>query len=363
MTAVIVETFKIALLGFDERSSEMMRLIFQGPGKQCCTISPAQDASAAIINLDAVNGHAMWQEYRKHHPTSQVILMAMKEPEQHDAIYLRKPVRQDDLLMALRGLTHKRKPAGLEDGTTWCATPKQPLQQASTAVVASATLSESSYYEPQEYLQGELSNAMGFAQRKESAMALTVLSGSVSHEIILAPSLNRVIHHMDDAQLAQLCSTPLCLLNVSARRCSSQELTTLAHEIELQAVGEIPDAFFWKVGYHTSLGRLPAGTNTAPPIYVSRWPNYTRLYTVPHAMRITALLIERPRPMPLVAKVLGIGVAEVFSFYCAAHAIGVSGVSKREADLLVQHEPAPPRQHGLFGRLLNRLKDIARIDA
>lgn len=362
MTTVVAGV-PIALLGFDERSREMMRLIFQGPGKHCCAITSEQEASAAIINLDAVNGQALWQAYRSQYPAAQVILMAMKEPAQHDAIFLRKPVRQDDLLLALRGLANKRKPPALESGASWCVVPKQPLQQSLLSAGEGPGQSTANFYEPQQYLQGELNNAMGFAQRKETAMALTVASGSLSHEIILAPGLNRVIHRMDDMQLAQLCSTPLCLLNVSARRCSPPELALLSQDIAQQGVGELPEAFFWRVAFHTSLGRLPTGTQSELPMYVTRWPNYTRLLPVPHAMRMTALLLDRPRPMPLVAKVLGVTLSEVCSFYCAAQAIGMAGVSQREADLMVQHEPAPPRQHGLLGRLLNRLKDIARIDA
>ena len=133
---------------------------------------------------------------------------------------------------------------------------------------------------------------------------------------------------------------------------------------QTKGLGESVEVFLWKVARLTSNGRLPVGMESSASVYLSHWPNFTRLPSTENAMRIAALLTEQPRPLPLVAKVLNIPKRDVFSFYCACHAIGLAGVSQRSIDNIIQTEvPSPPRQHGLFGRLLNRLKDIGNTAA
>ncbi len=47
------------------------------------------------------------------------------------------------------------------------------------------------------------------------------------------------------------------------------------------------------------------------------WPTLTRLASIPHALRIAALLYDHPYPLADAARLLGIEQRYVFAFYSA----------------------------------------------
>jgi len=359
-------SLKVALLGFDERSRETMRLIFDGPGKQCCTLTDEAHAEAGIINLDNIDGLSLWQRFRQHHPTQPLVIMSMKDPCADDALFLNKPVSQEQLLSTMQKLIEEcRTSAAVEMkmavGTTVTKPVAPPPKQ---HTIATETLKDEDFYNPQDFLQGELQTLVETSREKEISVKLNVTSSDAEHEIFLMTDLNRVVHRLSTTQLAQLCGTPAFLLELTARRLGHKASLALEIEAHQKKLGEPLQSFLWRVARYTSYGRLPLGTDITSSAYLAHWPNFTRLPANDNAMRIAALLVEKPRPLPLVAKVLNIPLREVFSFYSAAHALGMAGISQRDIDRTLQTEaPSPPRQHGLFGRLLGRLKEIGNTDS
>jgi hypothetical protein len=117
------------------------------------------------------------------------------------------------------------------------------------------------------------------------------------------------------------------------------------------------DAFSWKLASWTSKGRYPQDIDYRLPIYLSHWPNFTRLLITPHALRIAALLNQGPRTMGNIAELLNIEPQHVFVFISAAYAIGIAGQARRMADNLVQPpELAPDKSPGSLGRFMNKLR-------
>ena len=356
----------VALLGFDERSRETMRLIFHGPGKRCCVLVDEEHAEAGIINLDSVDGRTLLEGFRQRYPGRPIIIMAVKDPGVNDVVFLNKPISQIELLSAVQTLAKERRASSevvMEQAVgAEAAVPVSPAPKKVASVAD--TLKDEDFYDPLQFLQGELQSILESIKHKEIVVKLEVMSSGAAHKIFLIPSLNRVVHQLSKAQLAQLCGTPAFLLELTAKRYSPKDSLSLELSVRQKKLGEPVDTFLWRVARYTSYGRLPLGTDISLPTYLSCWPNFTRLPSSNNAMRIAALLVEQPRPLPLVAKVLGIPLRDVFLFYSAAHAIGLAGISQRSVDHLLQTEtPSPPRQHGLFGRLLKRLKDIGNAAA
>jgi len=339
-----------------------MRLIFGGPGKQCCTLTNEAHAEAGIINLDHVDGLSLWQGFRQHHPTRPLVIMSMKDPCADDALFLNKPVSQEQLLSTMQKLIEEcRTSAEIEMKMTVGTTVTKPVAPPpKQPVIATETLKDDDFYNPQEFLQGELQTLVESSRQKEITVKLNITSSDAEHEIyLLMPDLDRVVHRLSTTQLAQLCGTPAFLLQLTTKRLGHKASLTLEIEAHQKKLGEPLQSFLWRVARYTSYGRLPLGTDITSPAYLAHWPNFTRLPANDNAMRIAALLVEKPQPLPLVAKVLNISLREVFSFYSAAHALGIAGISQRDIDKTLQAEPpSPPRQHGLFGRLLGRLKEI-----
>ncbi len=118
------------------------------------------------------------------------------------------------------------------------------------------------------------------------------------------------------------------------------------------------DSFLWKLACWTSKGRYPQDIDYKLPVYLSHWPNFTRLLITPHALRIAALLIRGPRTMINVAETLHIKPEFVFVFISAAYALGLAGQARRLADNLVQPpEITPSKGQELLGRFINRLRN------
>lgn len=352
----------VVLLGFDERSQETMRLVFHGPGKRCCVLVDEEQAETGIINMDSVDGPTLLENFRQHYPGRPIIIMAFKDPCIDNVIFLNKPVSQVELLSAIQILTKecrassnvvKEKVVGAESAVSSVS----PAHKKSPNIAD--TLKDEDFYDPHQFLQGELQVILESIKNKEQLIKLNVISSGATHEIFLIPSLNRVLHQLSTAQLAQISSTPVFLLELTSKRYNPKDSLSLELKVREKNLGESIETFLWRITRYTSYGRLPVGTDISRPAYLSYWPNFTRLPTSNNAMRIAALLVEQPRSLPLVAKVLGISLKDVFSFYSAACAIGLAGISQRNIDQLLHAETPPrPRQHSLFGRFFNRLKDI-----
>ena len=117
------------------------------------------------------------------------------------------------------------------------------------------------------------------------------------------------------------------------------------------------EAFMWKLACWTSKGRYPDDIDYRLPVYLSHWPNFTRLLITPHALKIAALLIQGPRTMGNIAQMLKIKPQYVFVFISAAHAIGLANQAKRVADSLVQPPDVKPNKaKGLLSKIMSKLR-------
>ncbi len=117
------------------------------------------------------------------------------------------------------------------------------------------------------------------------------------------------------------------------------------------------EAFMWLISLWSSRGRVPVGTEILKPVFLMQWPNLTRLASIPHAVRIAALLYEHPYPLAQAARLLSIEQRYVFAFYSASKAIGLANVSRRQIDHTFA--PDPPQAHknqSILSKLLGKLK-------
>jgi hypothetical protein len=124
------------------------------------------------------------------------------------------------------------------------------------------------------------------------------------------------------------------------------------------------DAFLWKVALFTSKGRLPRGVDLEQGFFLKRWPGMTRLMLPPHAMRIAAMLTQRPYSLFDVARQMNVRQQYVFAFVSAAHALGLIGQQPLMAERQTEPESAQlsavtkPERQSLFKKILSRLKFV-----
>jgi hypothetical protein len=160
----------------------------------------------------------------------------------------------------------------------------------------------------------------------------------------------RVLVDAGDRQLRPYCTLPDATLEVDLQLHDYEKPTTGRKEYTLYS-------FVWQLALWASRGRLPAGTSLSQPIYLRRWPNFSRLVVTPHALAIAALWTKQPRSLIDTAVSLNIPQRYVFAFYSAASAVQLAGETRRAVDTFIA-PPAieRPLNRGLFSRLLNTLR-------
>ena len=167
---------------------------------------------------------------------------------------------------------------------------------------------------------------------------------------------------MSNKQLHAFCGLPKSLMNSRIYRRNEKETKIIQDRIETDGRGMSFESFLWKVALYTSQGRLPQGVKLEDAARLNHWPNLTRLYPVAGSVRITTLMVNQPRSLPLIAKVLKIPAARVFAFYSAAYAIGIATGNQNVIEVDNHCMPQRHRDHGLFGSILKRLKKNSDSD-
>lgn len=389
MTETQVKPVRIGAIGMDQRQRNTLRVLFSSKCNNHYLLVEESSAELYILDLDGYNGTNLWREFRQRHPGQPTILVSLKEQpiaDQHTQ-FVRKPIPVQTLIDAIERQCHL---AGLIAATDTQVTPEPPepppAEEPTPAVEAepanevapqgrpgarkAASLMKSglerafvgtspdidpddpkqvakAYYNPDHYLQGHLQQALNLAVRYNRNVAI---EGPWPAMELLVEE-HRIVVDVEERRLRSHCTLPDATLEVTLRTFDGKgKLDGDSHSYSMQSL-------FWKVALWASRGRLPEGTSLTKPIYLRRWPNFTRLDVIPYALAIAALWAEQPRSLIDTAKHLEIPQRYVFAFYSAAKSLTLAGETRRAVDTLL----APPEieasgQRGLFGRLLDRLR-------
>lgn len=116
------------------------------------------------------------------------------------------------------------------------------------------------------------------------------------------------------------------------------------------------ESFMWLISLWSSRGRIPHGINLHQPVYLLQWPNLTRLASIPHSVRIAALLYDQPYPLIEAAKKLRIEQRYVYAFYSACKAIGLAKESQRSIDqMFVPEHHKQSKNKSILSKLFKKL--------
>jgi hypothetical protein len=372
----------IGTIGMDQRQRETLRLLFSRKCENRYHLVEESSARIFMLDLDGYGGEERWREFRQSHPDQPLILISLKAHSTNDpdAVFVRKPIPIQSLIDAIEQqslrLTQDTEHPTLSTASATASTPentpqpaKKParikpaarkaasimdasLEQAFIGTApdidpADPDLAEKIYYNPEHYLQGHLQQALNLAVRHNRNVAIE--GPWPTMELIIEQHQFRV--SIKERRFRSHCTLPDATLRVSLRQFDG------AGEISEDTLTYALPTLFWKVALWASRGRLPEGTSLTQPIYLRRWPNFTRLEVTPYAFAIAALWAEQPRSLLDTARHLLIPQRYVFAFYSAAKSLQLAGETRRAADTLLKPpEITASRQRGLLGRLLDRLR-------
>jgi len=365
---------RVTTIGLDERSQEVLRIAFSSAAKGSCILSDDAAADVVICNMDSSNAKSLWDKNSVQHPDRPVVVISIKNPQLENSIYVSKPINVTTLISSIKQAHLNRGELFFSKVSTATATHTQqhshsmPLQSRTTQNKNKAVeeppvpdgqwQDESdtviSYYSPTDFLQGKLQEAFSLAQSKKTAVQLSIkLNGNWSN-ITTDPTHNKVISEINNEELKSLCTTPICCIDTRSKLVNNNDF--FEHSKSDQSIIEdTSEQFLWKIALWTSAGRLPKGMTPTHLIRLDHWPNLTRLIQSPNDIRISALLTEQPGAPALIAKVLGIPITHVFSFYAASHALGLTtSAARNSAHKSSFSIPQKSKHHSLFGKILNK---------
>lgn len=385
----------VALHGMDDRSCKIMMMFLQGPCRGAAMVIDDDEADIDIFDGDTPASKKLLSQHLEAERQKPTIVLSLHDFQYEGVLQIRKPVKTDAMLSALneakilRANFAKKKGQKLAALATVEAEEEEPeseTQLLKTYVIDQderkktskhqtamrfdekgfqayiGSLSDidvndpaqfaNASYDPKDYFQGYIQSAFMVCRAKGQIMQLQ----SGWKPIMIFPHTHEIWLDADDPQLRAFAGIKLNPSSASKMAISPVNAQTMGLGGSLDKFQSM-DAFLWKLACWTSKGRYPHLIDYSQPVYLKSWPNFTRLLITPHALRIAALLIQGPRTLTNVARVLDIKPQYVFVFASAAYALGLMGQAKREADNLVQQpEVKSGKGQGLLSRIMNKLR-------
>ncbi len=399
------EMLKVVLSGMDERTRKTLTLYLHGPCKAAgVTIVDFLEADLEIIDADLREGRLLLSKRFSETLHRPLIVLSLQEISREGVFYIKKPVQVESMLAALDKIrTQLRqlqqncsiasaKPGLLKEkeSSTNSRTPPITNHQVSeptkkqlevdasernksakhqTAMqlsdkgfsVLSAGLEpldinnieqlKRAAYNPKEYFQGFVQSAIKVAKDRDQVLQLH----TGWKLMLILPRSNEIWLDADDKQLR-------AFSGLAINKNSSKKMSISWPDPKLILNGALDkfqsmEAIVWKLACWTSKGRYPKHIDIERPVYLKHWPNLTRLLVTPHALRIAALLIDKPVAPIEIARLLHIKPEYVFVFISAASALSLLKQSDRDADTVIEPpELKPSRNKSLLGRIISKLR-------
>ncbi len=406
---------KVAIHGMDGRSYKMMVMFLQGPCKGSAAVVNDEEAQVDIIDADVKNAKTLIEKRKKLNPERPLIVLSLQARSSDDIIFVQKPIQTESMRAALKKarqiLEVSKKKAALKQhyASVVRSNREKPDNAAGPRMVTrvhrqspdektepekkvfintdeqkktskhqtAIHLDEKGFsafiglvsgagvdyndpaaikaasYNAKQYYQGYVQSAFKLAQAKKRIVQLN----SGWRPLVIFPMTREIWVDADDKQLRAFSSVPINTIS-GAKSITVTPFDPKKHNLssDLDKFQSM-EAFIWKLAIWTSKGRYPEGIDIERPVYLKRWPNFTRLMISPHSLRITALLMDGPRSLINITQVLNIKPQYVFAFFSAAYATGLAGQAERKADVMIApSKPKPSKKKGLLTHIMRKLR-------
>ncbi len=392
------QPIKIVMIGFNNRALKSFEIFFQNKCSGDFVISGDHgEFPITIVDLDAVNGMKNLPGLRERYREQIILALSILDHDDDQCIVsIKKPLNYKDLMQHLanikkvitnndRTLFQTRSNGGggetvvdknvAEPGSTKPAFRNVSVSH-STAAASLMTMKSDLHfvgsnqdidltdesvrdkilYSPNQRYQSSVVKAVNHARKVNKIVEMICLNTC----IVIDPEKNIVITVAGDSLLR-----PICLLGVEKvdsliefdGKYNVDRILKFTNAKKQDLREWSIEAFIWKVVLWSSRGCIPESFDINTPVFLLDWPNFPRLENFPHAMRISALLVQKATIPSEIAKQLNIPQRYVFSFLSAVQAIGMLRVSLRKADRFIELRSIPKKvaSKSLLKKLLGRL--------
>jgi len=220
--------------------------------------------------------------------------------------------------------------------------------------LAQNKLKDSIYFSTDQYLVFFLKKQLTENYPPGCAIHISV----AAHQIILYPDEGMALTNLSSRRFSSIAimkSENNKMYKLNLEKNTDMAAAQSAADGQLQPISI--DKLLWSLAVLTARGRLPKGTSVNKKYRLHAWPNLTRLYKIPNAMRIASLWIKNPSSLNEIISSLGVNDEDVFSFYTAAYVLGLLSETEVKAENAgVAIAPKENKKRGLFGAILRYLK-------
>ncbi len=382
---------KIAIHGVPQSTHKMLCVFFKQISEHIKIVNDADSPDVDLIDIDFAGADKILAKQRAEHPERILVIVSLKNKPntiEHDYLFLKKPLTRDGIIQVImqcqlqlksppiqKEIEAAPKSSALHAKVSPAATdktPSSPIKPLENHTRPAEEFNEKGFtrfiglmptiniedpaqidqarFSPGDYLLGSVYHAITVARHKKQALQVD----ASWRPLLIFPHSHEIWLDASDHQLRAFAS-----LKIS--RTSESKVRVLPVNLQQTKVNQASDkfqdeeSFLWKLAIWTSKGRYPEQIDPAKPVVLKHWPNFTRLVITPHALRITALLMQQPQSMLDVARTLNIGPQYVFVFISGCQALNL--VAQIERKYGPEETPKKKiKSSGLLNKLLNKLR-------
>lgn len=415
---------RVALYGMEHRIHKTMVMYLQGPCKGIAIVVDEIDAEIDIIDVDAIEAKEVLQVRKSKTPDRPVILLSLQSQFLNGTIYVKKPVKTTELVTAIKKAYSIVNQNLLNNSQVFVTQPSKPFvegakkpqsiiesvlakEQQVSEIKSPSSLDEknqeskngieseekkktskhlsadrlneggfSAYigvaegidfsdikqvlkasYNPRNYFLGYVQSAVNVAKAKARILKLN----SGWKPLVVFPKTHEVWLDAEDKQLRAFAGITIRSDVGTGMKLSPVDQQISGFNKKMQCFFDT-DAFIWKLAIWTSKGRYPDSIDIYKTVFLKHWPNFTRLLITPHALRISAFLIEGPKTLMEISEKLKIKPQYVFVFISATNAVGLIGqaeekIVKTKTDkILPSAKVKKSKFKSLFSKILGKLR-------
>lgn len=326
---------KVMLIGVDTRKSAIFSMAFKmHSATQYHLVDNAQQADVLVVDVDGVDGEALWEKAQVEFPNIPRVYSSIMEPK-FDVAYLPKPVKVETLFPVLRAAlsgiaTFKVAEAALQQGGRERLSFKQQAKNykntLSDEVEVPAVPRDVRF--PSEKVNtfdaqvGLLGITRQIAKQDEN-VALLVDNKPI---LMYFADIDRVLLAVAPEKLEEICQNNAVVINVKK----------IGDHPEWKQHAKVQmDSCLWQFAIWSAQGRLLNEIDINQSVYLRSWPNITRLAYIADAMRLSAFLTKRPVNLPMVYKMIRVDVTDLLNFVTACYVTNLLKVQQeRKLDVV-----------------------------
>jgi len=394
---------QVALYGMEERAYKTMSMYLKGPCKGVAIVVDEFAADVDLIDADHIKAKDLLEGRKAKSPSRPIIVLSLEEILLPDTIYVKKPVTTADLVAAFKQAAIMLNTAAKAKKVKGDREQQAPIKPDLNAIknldnsspkskkTESKRIDEEerkktskhrtamdltevgfsnylgnldgiNFSDSQQVLNASFNPKDFFLGYVQSALKAAKAKGRIAQlnsgwkPLIIFPYSKEIWLDADDKQLRAFAGLVIKKNENKGMSLTPVDQAAANCSKKMEGFYDV-DNFLWKLAVWTSKGRYPDTIDIDSRVFLTHWPNFTRLVVTPHAMRIAALLVMGPRTAMSIASDLNIKPQYVFVFISAAHALGLVGQTKRQADeIIASPEVNRSKSKGLLGRILGRLR-------